>query len=109
MADESSTSTSSSGSTSTKTAAKTTSTAADDPYAWRESTEPLTPEEAAALRQEKKDESLAATGGEYPETPSGLALAEVGDLDGEDAADSDEARESGLAYAKAKRKYRWGY
>jgi hypothetical protein len=73
-----------------------------------EETTELTPEEAKTQRQERKAESLAATGGEYPKTPSGQALAEVGDLDGEDA-DSSEAREHGLAYARAKRKYRWGY
>jgi hypothetical protein len=73
-----------------------------------EETVELTPDEAKAQRQERKAESLAATGGEYPKTPSGQALAEVGDLDGEDA-ESSEAREHGLAYARAKRKYRWGY
>jgi len=73
-----------------------------------ETVEP-TPEEAKEKRQTKKAESIAATGGGYPDTPSGRALAEVGDLDGEDAESSEEAREKGLAYARAKRKYRWGY
>jgi hypothetical protein len=74
-----------------------------------EETTELTPEEAKTQRQERKEESLAATGGDYPSTPSGRALAEVGDLDGEDADSPEAAREHGLAYARAKRKYRWGY
>lgn len=69
----------------------------------------LSPEEAKAERQAKKEESIAATGGGYPDTPSGRALAAVGDLDGEDAPSSEEAREQGLAYQREKRKWRWGY
>lgn len=46
----------------------------------------------------------------YPDTPSGKALAEVGDLNGEDVkpADVDEANAHGEAYVAAKRKHRWG-
>jgi hypothetical protein len=45
---------------------------------------------------------------EYPDTPSGRALAKVGDLNGEDAEDSDKAREHGERYQAEKRKHRWG-
>jgi hypothetical protein len=45
---------------------------------------------------------------EYPDTPSGRALAAVGDLNGEDAEDSEKAREHGEAYQAEKRKHRWG-
>jgi hypothetical protein len=47
---------------------------------------------------------------EYPDTPSGKALAEVGNLDGEDVeADGYEAaNKHGEAYQAAKRKHRWG-
>jgi hypothetical protein len=47
---------------------------------------------------------------DHPDTPSGKALAEVGDLDGEDVkpADVAKANEHGEAYQAAKRKHRWG-
>jgi hypothetical protein len=45
---------------------------------------------------------------EYPDTPSGRALAKVGDLNGEDAKDSEKALEHGLRYEAEKRKHRWG-
>jgi hypothetical protein len=45
---------------------------------------------------------------EYPDTPSGKALAKVGDLNGEDADDVEKAREHGEAYQAEKRKHRWG-
>jgi hypothetical protein len=47
---------------------------------------------------------------EYPDTPSGKALAEVGNLDGEDVkpVDVEKALEHGEAYQAAKRKHRWG-
>jgi hypothetical protein len=50
---------------------------------------------------------------EYPDTPSGRALAKVGDLNGEDVDHTDadaveEARAQGEAYAAEKRKNRWG-
>lgn len=43
-------------------------------------------------------------------TPSGVALAEVGNLDGEDVkpADVEKANEHGEAYQAAKKKARWG-
>jgi len=47
---------------------------------------------------------------EYPDTPSGNALKEVGNLDGEDVkpADVEKAAEHGEKYLAAKRKHRWG-
>lgn len=47
---------------------------------------------------------------EYPDTPSGKALAEVGNLDGEQVkpADVEKANEHGERYLAAKRKHRWG-
>jgi hypothetical protein len=45
---------------------------------------------------------------EYPDTPSGKALAKVGDLNGEDADDVEKAREHGEKYQAEKRKHRWG-
>jgi hypothetical protein len=45
---------------------------------------------------------------EYPDTPSGKALAAVGDLNGEDAKDSEKALAHGEAYQAEKRKHRWG-
>jgi hypothetical protein len=43
-----------------------------------------------------------------PDTPSGAALMEVGNLNGEDADDLDAANIHGEAYQAAKRKRRWG-
>lgn len=47
---------------------------------------------------------------EEPTTPSALALAAVGNLDGEDVEPGDVARanEHGEAYQAEKRKHRWG-
>jgi hypothetical protein len=45
---------------------------------------------------------------EYPDTPSGLALQEVGDLNGEDLDDPQEGLEHGEKYQAAKKKARWG-
>lgn len=47
---------------------------------------------------------------EYPDTPSGKALAAVGNLDGEDVkpADVEKANEHGEKYQAEKRKHRWG-
>jgi len=47
---------------------------------------------------------------DYPDTPSGNALKEVGDLNGEDVepADVEKANEHGEQYLAAKRKHRWG-
>jgi hypothetical protein len=50
---------------------------------------------------------------EYPPTPSGLALAKVGNLDGEDVDHGDDAavekaRKHGEAYAAEKHRHRWG-
>jgi hypothetical protein len=47
---------------------------------------------------------------EYPDTPSGRALAAVGNLDGEDVkpGDTEKALEHGEAYQAEKRKHRWG-
>jgi hypothetical protein len=47
---------------------------------------------------------------EYPDTPSGNALKEVGDLNGEDVKPDkvEQALEHGEAYLAAKRKHRWG-
>jgi len=52
--------------------------------------------------QKKKDE--------YPDSPSGLALAEVGNLDGEDVKPDgyEKAAEHGERYQAAKKKHRWG-
>jgi hypothetical protein len=46
----------------------------------------------------------------YPDTPSGNALKEVGDLNGEDVKHDgyEEANKHGEAYVAAKRKHRWG-
>jgi hypothetical protein len=56
------------------------------------------------------DEKKAAKKAEYPDTPSGKALAAVGNLDGEDVkpADVEKANEHGEAYQAEKRKHRWG-
>lgn len=47
---------------------------------------------------------------EYPDTPSGRALAAVGDLNGEDVApeDVEKALQHGEEYLAEKRKHRWG-
>jgi hypothetical protein len=50
---------------------------------------------------------------EYPDTPSGRALAKVGNLDGEDVAhhkkgETEKAAAHGEAYQAEKRKHRWG-
>ena len=52
---------------------------------------------------------------DYPDTPSGKALAEVGNLDGESVDpekpkpyDAEAANEHGEKYQAAKRKHRWG-
>jgi hypothetical protein len=44
----------------------------------------------------------------YPDTPSGLALQEVGDLNGEDLDNPHDGLEHGEAYQAAKKKARWG-
>jgi hypothetical protein len=49
----------------------------------------------------------------YPDTPSGKALAAVGNLDGEDVAhhkpgESEKALAHGEAYQAEKRRHRWG-
>jgi hypothetical protein len=45
---------------------------------------------------------------EYPDTPSGRALAKVGDMNGEDVDDAAKALAHGEAYQAEKRKHRWG-
>ena len=45
---------------------------------------------------------------EYPDTPSGKALAEVGNLDGEDEPDPEKAQAHGERYQAVKKKERWG-
>lgn len=47
---------------------------------------------------------------EYPDTPSGRALAEVGDLNGEDVKHDgyEDAAAHGEKYQAAKKKHRWG-
>ncbi len=47
---------------------------------------------------------------EYPDTPSGKALAEVDDLNGEDAKHDEYEKhlEHGEKYQAAKKKHRWG-
>ena len=47
---------------------------------------------------------------EYPDTPSGKALAAVGNIDGEDTKVGEEAAAlaHGEAYQAEKRKHRWG-
>lgn len=64
---------------------------------------------------EEKKATKAAKEPEYPDTPSGRALAEVGNVDGEtvDAAnpkpvDAAAVNAHGEAYQAAKRKHRWG-
>jgi hypothetical protein len=61
----------------------------------------------------EEKEKKTAKRADYPDTPSGKALAEVGDLDGEDVkhhkeGETEKALEHGEAYQAAKRKYRWG-
>ena len=63
---------------------------------------------AAAKKTPGRRRSKKPAAVEYPDTPSGRALQEVGNLDGEDAADSEQALEHGERYAAAKRKHRWG-
>lgn len=59
---------------------------------------------------EEPEEEVPAAETAYPDTPSGKALAEVGNLDGEDVdADGYEAaNKHGEKYQAAKRKHRWG-
>ena len=52
---------------------------------------------------------------EYPDTPSGKALQEVGNVDGESVdadnpkpVDAEAVNEHGEAYQAAKKKHRWG-
>jgi len=58
----------------------------------------------------KKSESKQKKAEEYPDTPSGNALKEVGNLDGEDVKPGghEAANEHGEKYQFAKRKHRWG-
>lgn len=46
----------------------------------------------------------------YPDTPSGNALAQVGDMDGEDVKPDgyEKANAHGESYQAAKKKHRWG-
>jgi hypothetical protein len=64
-----------------------------------------------------KDELVVALRGdqppEYPDTPSGKALAKVGNIDGEAVdhhkeGETEKALEHGEAYQAEKRKHRWG-
>lgn len=61
------------------------------------------------MADEKKTEK-AAKAPEYPDTPSGKALAAVGNLDGEDVKHDgyEKAAEHGEAYQAEKKKHRWG-
>lgn len=56
------------------------------------------------------DEKKAVKKVEYPDTPSGRALAAVGNIDGEDTQVGEEsaALAHGEAYQAEKRKHRWG-
>jgi hypothetical protein len=53
-------------------------------------------------------EKPAAKKPSYPDTPSGKALQEVGDLNGEELDDPQDGLEHGEAYQAAKKKARWG-
>ena len=44
----------------------------------------------------------------YPDTPSGKALQEVGDLNGEELKNPQDGLEHGEKYQAAKKKARWG-
>jgi hypothetical protein len=59
---------------------------------------------------EKKNEPKAEPKVVYPDTPSGRALAAVGDLNGEDVepGDVEAALAHGEAYQAEKKKHRWG-
>jgi hypothetical protein len=65
--------------------------------------------EAKAEVKEAKVEKKAAAP-EYPDTPSGKALAAVGNLDGEDVGPDgyEDAAAHGEAYQAEKKKHRWG-
>jgi hypothetical protein len=61
------------------------------------------------------DEKKKKAEPEYPDTPSGRALAEVGNIDGESVDadnpkpyDAEAVNAHGEAYQAAKRKHRWG-
>jgi hypothetical protein len=63
----------------------------------------------------EKSEQKQAKKPEYPDTPSGKALAEVGNVDGESVdpdnpkpVDAEAINAHGEAYQAAKRKHRWG-
>lgn len=58
------------------------------------------------MAEQKKAEKKV----EYPDTPSGKALAAVGDLNGEDVdpGDVEKALAHGEAYQAEKKKHRWG-
>ncbi len=62
------------------------------------------------MAEAKKAEPKPKKAEEYPDTPSGNALKEVGDLDGEDVkpGGQEAANEHGEKYLAAKRKHRWG-
>jgi len=61
------------------------------------------------MPETKKTEAKTSKAPEYPDTPSGLALAEVGNLDGDPGnTDNQAVNAHGEAYAAAKKKHRWG-
>jgi hypothetical protein len=62
---------------------------------------------------EKKEPAKKEKAPDYPDTPSGKALQEVGNLDGEDVAfhkpgEHEKALEHGEAYQAVKKRERWG-
>jgi hypothetical protein len=85
-----------------------------------ESSPPTPPHEAPSSSELKKadanlpvyDEEKRLPGDEkLPDTPSGVALKKVGNLDGEDVepGHEDDARLHGEAYQAEKHKVRWGH
>lgn len=71
--------------------------------------------EMAAEKTQAKQEKAPDKAPSYPDTPSGRALAEVGNLDGEPVdpdnpkpVDTEAVNAHGEAYQAAKRKHRWG-
>lgn len=65
-------------------------------------------EKQTAKEAPKVEAKSSKAAEETPATPSALALAEVGNLDGEDEADPEKAAEHGEKYQAAKKKHRWG-
>jgi hypothetical protein len=62
------------------------------------------------MAEEKAQKKAKAEVAEVPDTPSALALEEVGNLDGEDVKPNEveKAAEHGEKYQAAKKKHKWG-